>query len=493
MKHKIITGEELFDLVHSLTKAEKRHFKLVTRKEKGEKFYLLLFDLLNEQETYDEREVLKKISSGKSKKNYSQARIYLFEKIIASLHSLGTYKNADSQVKDLIETAKLLRYKGLYNQAQRYLERAEGEAIEGEAIYNRLFMNFLEYNFSVNTTGTETSPTERTHALNVKGKLLYAELGRFLEVYHIFRLIKSIEIVNPHCRSREEREKLDAIVSPLRTIDPLTLPGAGSQIHFHLASSIYNSMIGKHTESVKHCTRVLELVKAHPKIDNTIYPQLSNLVSAAIKAKQVENIEGYLAELIDGIRVNPDFHEQKLIYERWLLYYIQYYNYQGEFRKAVDLHRNEKDRISHYNPFTRHIHFQLLYHLAISHFYCGNYAHAWTLMSSILNEYNTRSDLFLYARIFSLVILYEQKESTLLPHAVRSAYRLLLKKNRSYGPEKVILEFIRSAAKSPGEKMNAQLSRLSGKMEKAFEDPYDQSERYYFDLMRWLRAHSTHS
>jgi hypothetical protein len=476
MKHKIISGKELFDLIKSLTKAEKRHFKMFAGNESGKKFYLKLFDILNEQDEYDEEKASKTLrKQDKTSKNFSLAKKYLFEKIIASLHSLGTYKNADSQVKELIETARLLRYKGLYNQAARHLEMAEQEAIECDTIYNRLAINAIQFQFTINSVDPKQSPEERTAILNAKGKNIADITLKCQDVYHVFRTVKSIQVENPFCRSKEEQDRLSEIIKPLHNLNYQDIPTVGSKIHFHLALSTYNTMIGNPAGSMEHCQQIIELVKANPKIDNTIYPHLSNYIGAAIKARQVEHIDKYLNELYEGIKVNPDFHEQKLIYERWLLYNIQSMNIKGKFKEAIQLYEKQKEKIKEYSPFTQYIHFQIIYHLSVAHFFAKNYNASWSFITQVLNEQNMKFDIYVYAKMFSLMILHERNETDLLQHSLRSAQRLLEKKDRSYLPEKSILDFMKGSGNI-------------GTLKNALENPHEQGMLYYFDIIRWLET-----
>lgn len=48
---------ELFNLIKSLTKSEKRYFKLTSTLQSGEKNYLRLFEAIENQKVYDEEEI----------------------------------------------------------------------------------------------------------------------------------------------------------------------------------------------------------------------------------------------------------------------------------------------------------------------------------------------------------------------------------------------------------------------------------------------------
>ena len=53
-------NEHLFYLIKSLSKAEKRHFKIFTDSEDKNKNYILLFDEIDKQIIYDEKIIKKK-------------------------------------------------------------------------------------------------------------------------------------------------------------------------------------------------------------------------------------------------------------------------------------------------------------------------------------------------------------------------------------------------------------------------------------------------
>lgn len=51
--------DELPRLIQSLTKSEKRYFKMFTSLQSGEKSYLKLFDAIEKMEEYDEEKIKK--------------------------------------------------------------------------------------------------------------------------------------------------------------------------------------------------------------------------------------------------------------------------------------------------------------------------------------------------------------------------------------------------------------------------------------------------
>ena len=58
----MIKKEQLFALIKSLTKAEKRYFKLFASVNNTDANYILLFDAIDAQDVYDEKRIKEKFA-----------------------------------------------------------------------------------------------------------------------------------------------------------------------------------------------------------------------------------------------------------------------------------------------------------------------------------------------------------------------------------------------------------------------------------------------
>ncbi|MCB9336004.1 MAG: hypothetical protein H6586_07635, partial [Flavobacteriales bacterium] len=77
--------ELLFELVHSLTKSEKRFVKLNAQMHSGDKVYLKLMDAILKQNEYNEDELLGLFKNEKFVKQFSVAKNYLINFILKQL------------------------------------------------------------------------------------------------------------------------------------------------------------------------------------------------------------------------------------------------------------------------------------------------------------------------------------------------------------------------------------------------------------------------
>ncbi|HYE53495.1 MAG TPA: hypothetical protein VD996_01580, partial [Chitinophagaceae bacterium] len=116
----------LFQLIHSLEKAEKRHFKLyIKRSSSRDNLKIVqLFDALDKLKEYDEKQLLKKLR-GIQKPQLSNLKIHLYKQLLASLRLLKSADSIDLQLNEQFDYAHILYKKGLFHQSLRLLERAK--------------------------------------------------------------------------------------------------------------------------------------------------------------------------------------------------------------------------------------------------------------------------------------------------------------------------------------------------------------------------------
>src|SRR3989344_4962187 len=115
--------EPLFELIHSLSVPEKGYFKKNCGP--GDQVYVKMFDLINKQTNYNEKEILKAIRNESVSKNFSVSKRYLYDSILSVLIRYQSQKNIESQLNIDIESIKILFNKGLYDQTEKLLSRAK--------------------------------------------------------------------------------------------------------------------------------------------------------------------------------------------------------------------------------------------------------------------------------------------------------------------------------------------------------------------------------
>lgn len=112
----------LFELIKSLTPEEKRYFKL-SAKYGQEKNYLKVFNIIDKQTVYDEKEIRKKYAAESWVKNFSATKNYLYELILKNLETGNSKTSFKRVILSGLAQIEILFQKALYEQASTLLEK----------------------------------------------------------------------------------------------------------------------------------------------------------------------------------------------------------------------------------------------------------------------------------------------------------------------------------------------------------------------------------
>ncbi len=125
----------LFDLIHTLTKSEKRYFRLFSSLQEGKKNYDRLFDFLEKMDVYNEEKILEHFQGEPFTKQLHSVKNYLYNLIMKSLRNYHSERSVDIRLANLMTDADLLNRRGLYDLRDGTLRRARKLAEKYERNY----------------------------------------------------------------------------------------------------------------------------------------------------------------------------------------------------------------------------------------------------------------------------------------------------------------------------------------------------------------------
>lgn len=125
----ITKKDALFQLIKSLSKSEKRQFKLYAGRlgVNEEKNFMALFEVLDKLEEPDEQVILKKTKI--KKQQLSNAKAHLYKQILVSLRLNPLQQNIKVQIREQLDYATILFNKGLHRQSLKILDKAKALAL----------------------------------------------------------------------------------------------------------------------------------------------------------------------------------------------------------------------------------------------------------------------------------------------------------------------------------------------------------------------------
>src|SRR6187549_913996 len=193
----------LFQLIRSLEKAEKRHFKLyIKRSSSREDLKIIkLFDAIDKGKDYDEKTILKKLPAIE-KPQLANLKTHLYKELLASLRLLKSEQSVELQMNEQLDYARILYNKGLFQQSLKMLEKARELALANQ-----------KFNFLTQVTSLEKK-IETLHITRSMQSKVDALAEEALEVSeHIFIVSKlsnlalqlySWYIKNGHARNEKD-------------------------------------------------------------------------------------------------------------------------------------------------------------------------------------------------------------------------------------------------------------------------------------------------
>ena len=116
----------LFRLIKGLSRSEKRYFKLFASKE-GDSFdkkFIRLFDIMDQQSSYSEAEILQK-EPGFKRQQMSNLKAHLYKRILQSLRMFDNSNVRDIRIREYIDHAQILYNRSHYDQCANMLQKAK--------------------------------------------------------------------------------------------------------------------------------------------------------------------------------------------------------------------------------------------------------------------------------------------------------------------------------------------------------------------------------
>ena len=165
--------DNLFILVKSLTKSEKRQFRLYVGRmgSNEDSKFLSLFQSLDKMNRYDESVILKK--GIVTKQQLSNLKAHLYKQILISLRMNPVHKNIRIQIREQLDFATILYQKGLYKQSLKVLEKAKIMALKNEEKYSAY--DIVELEKVIESQYITRSLSNRAEALISEADLLRAQ------------------------------------------------------------------------------------------------------------------------------------------------------------------------------------------------------------------------------------------------------------------------------------------------------------------------------
>lgn len=326
--------DKLFDLVKSLTKNEKRFFKLYSNfySQEKDKNYLILFDLLEGLKTYNEKVILAHNPKQISTKNLSQVKAYLKKHIFLSLKLFHRNNYKTVQHYDDLGLVSLLMERGELVEAEKLLNKMQKKCTDSKNIQGLSEIKFTLWQLTIRKEVLDQKYFEEeleivqdleqvlnAYHIKVKMKALFSEVRFFTETLFSFEL------------SHDEKIKY-LLENKLLLIDYSQLPDAKSKITYLQSLMVAYYYLARTDKFEFYAKKMFALIEKNPESFNQyeycialsslmrVYAMTNNKVALFETIKKFDDIikihpylEMFLTSKIEALCTYHSFYPEKPI------------------------------------------------------------------------------------------------------------------------------------------------------------------------------------
>jgi hypothetical protein len=447
--------DELFQLVNSLSKSEKKFFtQYVNLYEKGASpIYLQVFNFLNDEPEYSEERLFKKFRDKTFQKNYPVTKHYLKNLIIKTLRHGDLTVRDDRDLTVYVLDIKRMMAKGLIPMAKRMIEKLKQEANDDEKLLDMIQLIAMQRGL-ISMGYYRHEPEVNLDTLDDEEDLLFEKIKQLRQLMNCSIQLYALMHHEGGTLPAEAIVQIEALGKKPYLQNYEQLLTAKAKHTFLQFWALYHCALGDYKKYYAYACRKLEFVERE-KIPNTVSNWLivghNHYLAASLLARNFSEFETRLA-YIEAMQLKSTFHDAdrfQTVSMFSLLYYIYHYH-EGQIRKYIAY--SEQGLVT-FAPFM---------HKSFSYTLRTTIAYAYLRINELdacLKEVNdllaltsaeTRRDYVGHVKIINLMLRYKMKEHAYLSYLIKNTYRFFVSYLYTTPVHQFVIAYLKDAMKTKG-------------------------------------------
>jgi len=486
----------LFQLIKSLEKAEKRHFKLYIKRSsaKEDLKIIQLFDAVDKLQDYDEKVLLKKLP-GTEKRQLYNLKTHLYKEILASLRLLKSADSIDLQLNEQFDYAHILYKKGLFHQSLKLLEKAKETAKAHQKVNFLTLVIALEKR--IESLHITRSNLERVEKLSGEANEISSHIDIVARLSNLALQLYSWFIKHGHARNEKDEASVIQFMNEHLPDNAWEQTGFYERLYLY-QSYTWNAFIRQNfLMYYRYTQKWVDLFRSEPlmiRVETGHYIKgLHSLLNAHFDLRNHEKFEITLREFesfsqTERVAGNDSFRIQSFIYIASAK--INYHCMTGTFKQGLPLVPGIEEKMNDYALFIdMHRVLVLNYKIATLYFGSGDYGTSIDYLQKIINNTtDLRDDLQCYARLVHLLAHYELGNTEIMESLIRSVYRFMAKMDNLTLVEEEMLKFLRHSFDVTPKKIKPELQTLLNKIKHLEKNRFETRSFAYLDIISWLES-----
>lgn len=494
------SADELFQLIKTLEKGEKRNFKLyVSRNAASDDLKIItLFDAIDRSDVYEEEAMLKK-NPAISKQQLSNLKAHLYRQILASLRLIRNEQNVDLQLHEQLDHARILYNKGLYHQSLKALQKIKDTARS----YNQItfWVQALFFEKKIETLHITRSFADRAEVLATEVDELNDRLAMVGKLSNLALQLYGWYIRYGHVRNKADIESITEFFQSNLPAQAQQYPGFYERLYLYQSHAWYGFILQDFIVYYRNCQRWVDLFEKEPQMVR-VEPQhfikgMHNLLNAHFMLRNDLKYDQEIRRFEEFSFSKDGLSTMNCRVQYFVYVYIAKINrhfLQGSFTEGLDLVPVIEEKLKEFElQLDRHRTLIFYYKIACLYFGTGDHGRTIDYLNKIIHwKADLRADLQCYARLLHLIAHYEMGNEAILESQVRSVYRFMSNMQNLSAVETAVFTFLRASFTMKKTALQDAFLQLHEKLQLLEGQPMGTRSFMYLDVLSWLESRIRH-
>lgn len=484
-------------LVFSLTKAEKRNFRLYARKvqQDGELKFLQLFDLLEKNGDSDENVLLSSLQIEK-KSQFSSLKRHLYKHLLTSLRLLYNHRSLDIRIRELTDFATILYQKNLYLEALQLLNK--GKQLARKSHKDHLHLEIVEFEKKIESRHITRASTERILDLTDEAKSRKQVINSVTDLSNLKLRLQRLFINRGPTQNASDKKQIHLF------FDSLLPPYDEEHLTFFEKVYLNQSFFWLHycTLSFEDClqysNRWVQLFQSEPDMINKdleIYLRglhYHGIASFCLKdRKSFKDSFSTLQACADSPAIDWNeitFIQYTLFLINGQLNHLLLFPSVDNMELQISEVLNKLEQIS--SRLDQHKVMIIQYKVGQLYLRDGQIDKSIDFFNLILNHpgKHLREDLQIYTRLSLIIAHYEQHNDIVTDYLLNTTQRFFQKRERLSRTPELILQLFRKITQLDPRRAKETIQASLKELDDLAKVPYERRAFIFLDIRPWLKS-----
>ncbi len=488
--------DPLFMLVKSLSKSEKRQFKLYVGRLGGnaDANFISLFNLLDKVNDFNDALILSKTNI--KKQQISNTKAHLYKQILVSLRFNPVHQNARALIREQFDFAAILYSKGLYKQSLKMLEKAKEFALNnGE---NNLAYEIVEFEKVIESQFITRSMSNRADELTKQAKKLSLKNVLISKLSNLSLQLYSLLLKEGYVKGDADSKALTQYFEKKLPKYELSELGFREKLFLYKAYLWYSLILQDFVSSYKYSQKWVDLFEENPemKIQNPVFylKGVDYLLESLYFSKHKTKFFKVLKKLksdVDSEKITINQNTKTLFFLSYNQNKLNGYFMDGRFTEGLNYVSQLVRELKKYEfKIDAHHTMVFYYKIACMYFGAGKNKDCIFYVEKIINnkDLKMREDLLCFSRILNLIAHYEAGADQDIEKLIVSTYKFLFKMNDLHQVQRKMILFLKNLSNIYPQDLKKAFVKLHSELKVYENHPFERRAFLYLDILSWLES-----